>query len=240
MIKAAAIWIIGFCASPVWAEDTVVFAAASLKEPIDQIAADAGNVVVSYGGSGTLARQISLGAPADVVILANADWMDVLEDGAHIVPESRMDVLGNTLVLLGRAPGDVHLTDAGLSAALGDGRLAMGFVNAVPAGIYGQAALQELGLWEGVADLVAEVDSVRAAVALLARGEVPLAVGYVTDAALVDGVYAVATFPSESHPPIRYVAAATDEAGLAFLAQLQSDAARDVFRAAGFQTLVAQ
>lgn len=224
--------------SPVGAAEIVVFAAASLKGPLDRIAGD--DVVVSYGGSGTLARQVSLGAPADVVILANADWMDVLQDGGYILPDSRTDILGNRLVLLAADPALIPLTEAGLAAALGEGRLAMGFTASVPAGIYGKAALASLGLWDGVASQVAEVDNVRAAVALVARGEVPLAVGYATDAQLVAGIFEVASFPTDSHPPIRYVAAATGLDGARFLERLQSEDAQAIFAEAGFLSVNAE
>jgi len=235
MTKAVVLTILSlFCAVPAAAEDVVVFAAASLKEPLDRITAEMDGVVVSYGGSGALARQVSLGAPTDVVILANADWMDVLVDGGHVQVESRVSLLSNRLVLLANNPTSVSLSQADISDALGDGRMAMGFTASVPAGIYGKAALMHLDLWDFVAPRVAEVDSVRAAVALVARGEAPLAVGYATDAGLVEGVYAVADFPTESHPPIQYTAAVTQDAGLDVLNALQSDHARSVFAGAGF------
>ena len=202
-------FVVSFClailAGPVFAQPLVVFAAASLKEPIDMLAAQMGDVVVSYGGSGTLARQVQQGAPADVILLANAAWMDA-------VPQARdvADFASNSLVLIGAArAADVDL--AALPAALGAGRLAMGYTEAVPAGIYAREALQNLGLWEAIAPRVAQVDSVRAALILVARGEAPFGVVYATDARASDAVRVVAAFPQESHAPIRYLGAVLSE-----------------------------
>lgn len=221
-------------ASPAVAEGILVFGAASLKEPLDDVAASAGDVSVSYGGSGTLARQVSLGAPADLVILANPVWMDVLEEDGLV--RARADILSNRLVLVSARAGSVPLTNDGLLAALGAGRLAIGRTTSVPAGIYGKAALESLGLWQGVGPLLAETDSVRAALALVARGEVPLGVVYETDARIVPELHIVATFPAESHPPITYVAGllSDDPAALAFYDALQSEQGLAVFEAAGF------
>lgn len=221
-------------ATPAFADDIIVFAAASLKEPMDRIVATADNVIVSYGGSGTLARQISLGAPADVVVLAHADWMEFLAASDHVIEHSRAEFLGNRLVLLASSSDPVTLTAEGIAGALNGGRLATGFVASVPAGIYGKAALESLDLWDGVSRQIAEVDSVRAAVALVARGEAPLGIGYATDAALIDGIFAVARFPETSHAPIRYSVAAVTEDGLDFAARLQSQSALAIFSEAGF------
>lgn len=196
---------VALCAGPVFAEPVVVFAAASLKEPVDALAAAIGDVVVSYGGSGTLARQVQNGAPADVILLANADWMDVLPRARDVA-----DFASNALVLIGPAGGeDVALAD--LPVALGDGRLAMGNTSAVPAGIYGREALESAGLWEALRDRLAEVDNVRAALVLVARGETPFGVVYATDARATDAVQVVAAFPADSHAPIRYVGAVLTE-----------------------------
>ena len=202
-------FVVSFCiavlAGPVFAQPLVVFAAASLKEPIDMLAAQMGDVVVSYGGSGTLARQVQQGAPADVILLANAAWMDA-------VPQARdvADFASNSLVLIGAAgAADVDL--AALPAALGEGRLAMGYTEAVPAGIYAREALQGLGLWEAIAPRVAQVDNVRAALILVARGEAPFGVVYATDARASDAVRVVAAFPEGSHAPIRYLGAELSE-----------------------------
>lgn len=233
-MKCLAYLVTFWCSATVVAADITVFAAASLKEPLDLIAADFGGVTVAYGGSGTLARQVSLGAPADVVILANSDWMDFLEGEGRIT--DRTDILSNALVLVAHDPIPVDLTPESLTSALGDGRLAMGFTASVPAGIYGKAALVELGLWDAVATQVAEVDNVRAALALVARGEVPLGIVYATDARVVPDLHIAASFPSDSHPPIRYVAGLASDApdAAAFLAYLQTPEAQAIFATAGF------
>lgn len=219
------------------AQDLVVFAAASLKGPLDEIAADFGDVVVSYGGSGTLARQISQGAPADVVLLANADWMDVLEDAGDVVDPTAF--VGNRLVIVGQPDAaEIPLTPRGLADGLDGGRLAMGFTNSVPAGIYGKAAFEALGLWHTVAPSVVEVDNVRAALTLVARGEVPLGVVYQSDALIVPDLKTVATFPADSHPQIAYFGAVTGQSdhadAKAFVDTLRGQNARDVFDTAGF------
>lgn len=219
--------------------ELLVFAAASLKEPVDRIAETLGDVTVSYGGSGTLARQVSLGAPADVVLLANVAWMDVLVADGHVRSESVADFASNALVLIGPAGSEtVALTPNAVDAALGNGRLSVGLTEAVPAGIYAKAAMETLGLWNVVQDRLAEVDSVRAALALVIRGQAPLGIVYATDVRISDAVAALAVFPAESHPPIRYtaaVAADADEDAAAFLAYLLSAEGRAEFAASGFR-----
>ena len=224
------------------ARDLTVFAAASLKEPLDQLLLTRPDVVVSYGGSGTLAQQVIAGAPADLVFLAHPDWMQAMEDAGVLVPGSRTDLLGNELVLVAPAgAGEVALTPEALEAALGpDGRLAIGMTASVPAGIYGRAALESLGLWDAVKDRLAEVDNVRAALALTERGEVPLGLVYRTDARVTPGVAVVATFPADSHAPILYQAAAVtggDPAAADLLALLASPEGQAAFAAAGFVPL---
>lgn len=193
--------------------DVLIFAAASLKEPVDRIAAQFEDVVVSYGGSGTMARQVSLGAPADIVLLAHSDWMDVLVAGDHVRAESVFDFASNRLVMIGpEGAGPVPLTSEAILDALGAGRMAVGLTQAVPAGIYAKAALQSLGLWEAIEDKLAEVDNVRAALTLVARGQAPLGIVYQSDTRITQDVAQVALFPADSHPPIRYVAALTNNA----------------------------
>lgn len=235
------------------AADLTVFAAASLKTALDAAAAgftaETGlDVATAYAGSSVLARQITQGAPADVFISASPDWMDVLDAEGLVVPGSRTDLLGNRLVLIAPNPDaapdapQAEITpDLNLAALLGDGHLAMAFVEAVPAGIYGKAALEALGLWESVAPRVVETDNVRAALALVALGEAPFGIVYATDAAAEDAVTIAGTFPESSHPPIIYPAAATTtgrtEDATAFLAHLQGPEARATFEAAGFLPL---
>jgi len=227
----------------------VVFAAASLKNALDDVVAQweaetGGAVTVAYAGSSALARQIQQGAPADVFISANVAWMDELEADGLIRPGSRRDLLRNRLVLIahGRDAAPVEVA-AGfdLPGLLGDGRLAMALVDAVPAGLYGKAALSALGVWDSVAPRVAQADNVRAALALVARGEAPYGIVYATDATADDNVTVVATFPAESHPPIVYPAAlaAGSDAGdaAALLAYLGSAPARPLFERQGFTVI---
>jgi len=222
-----------------------VFAAASTKTALDEAAAgfeDASglSVTLSYAGSPALARQIQLGAPADVFISANPGWMDVLQQEQLIDPATRLDLLANRLVLIasGRAAPPLDLETADLGAALGEGRLAMALVDAVPAGIYGKAALTALGHWPAVAPNVAQAANVRAALALVASGEAPMGVVYATDARAEPSVTVIATFPEDSHPPVIYPAAAVADGNAAeataFLDYLRSPAARGVFARHGF------
>ncbi len=230
-------FVFAFFAQVAWAE-VLVFAAASLKEPLDRIAAQFGDVVVSYGGSGTLARQVSLGAPADVVLLANVAWMDVLVDGKHVQPASTVDFASNRLVVIGPAgAGPLALDPITLDQDLGTGRIAVGLTEAVPAGIYAKAALRSLGLWDAVRDHLAEVDSVRSALTLVIRGQVPLGVVYQTDVRISDAITQRAVFPSESHPPIRYVGAVAhgaDPEAEAFLSYMTATEGQAILAEAGF------
>ena len=196
------------------APDVTVFAAASLKNALDAIAdafrKETGKrVAISYAASSALARQIEQGAPADVFISADLDWMDYLQGRDLIKPESRRNLVGNRIALVAPASrGDaIDLKPGALAAALGDGRLAMATVAAVPAGKYGKAALEHLGLWNEVARRLAETENVRAALTFVARGEAPLGIVYDSDARAEPGVKVVARFPETSHPPIVYPAA---------------------------------
>lgn len=205
--------------APALAEPLTIFAAASLKGPLDQAVPDQ---TISYGGSGTLARNVALGAPADVLILASSSWMDSLATAGRIVPETRVTIASNRLVLVSSDPKPVDLTPDALQAALGEGRFAIGRIRSVPAGQYGQEALQSLGLWDVVSDQLAELDHVRSALVLAARGEVPLALVYASDAQASDAVHVVATIPADSHSTIRYEAAQVTGGrdASAFLAEL--------------------
>ncbi|WP_375690778.1 molybdate ABC transporter substrate-binding protein [Pseudooceanicola sp. LIPI14-2-Ac024] len=230
------------------ADRVTVFAAASLKDAMDDIApafeAETGHeVVVSLAGSSALARQINEGAPAQVFISANSDWMDVLEANGKLAPESRRPLLGNRLVLVAHDPEvpERDITrDFDIGALLGDGQLAMALVEAVPAGIYGKAALESLGVWEALVPRVAQADNVRAALALVATGEAPLGIVYATDAMAEPKVHVVGRFPADSHPPIVYPAAAMadpGEAALAFLQFLGGEEAAAIFISKGFEVL---
>ena len=247
LLGAVGLW----SAAPALAQPAgpTVFAAASLKNALDEIAAawakeGKAPARVSLAASNTLARQIEAGAPADLFFSADLDWMDYLQGKGLIRAETRVSLLANAIVLI--APKDAAKPVAiapglDLAAALGSGRLAMGNVEAVPAGKYGRAALEKLGAWAGVKDKVAQGDSVRAALLLVARGEAPLGIVYATDAAAEPNVTIVGTFPADSHPPIVYPVAVTKEATspevTAFLAYLRGPAARAAFERQGFTVL---
>jgi molybdate transport system substrate-binding protein len=230
-------------------KDIIVFAAASLKNALDDInnawRRETGKgVTVSYGASSTLAKQIENGAPADLFISADLDWMDYLEQRKLIAPAFRRNLLGNVLVLIAPADSTVKVTIASgfpLSALLGDGRLAMADPAAVPAGRYGKAALTKLGVWDAVAGRVAAAETVRAALLLVARGEAPLGIVYSTDAAVEPGVKIVDTFPPDTHPPIVYPIALTATSenpnAPALLIYLSGADARAQFQKAGFTAL---
>ncbi len=223
----------------------IVFAAASLKNALDAASAawqkESGNAVkISYAASPTLAKQMEEDAPAQIFISADEDWMNYAEGKGLIAPGTRFDLLGNALVLIAPADSKVALyltPGAGLAEALNGGRLAMGTVTSVPAGKYGKAALEKLGLWSSVSGKLAQAESVRAALLLVSRGEAPLGIVYRTDAASDPSVKIVATFPADSHPPIVYPIALTKKAGpaaAAFVAFLKSAKAAGFFEAQGF------
>ncbi|WP_428928073.1 molybdate ABC transporter substrate-binding protein [Marinibacterium sp. SX1] len=239
---AAGILLAGTLAGGARAGEVTVFAAASLKTALDEIARDYADttgdeITLSFAGSSALARQIQLGAPADLFISANEAWMDALQDDGLIQPGSRADLVGNRLVVIGHgAPGAAD-DDLPLAEALGQGRVAMALVDAVPAGIYGKAALQSLGLWDEVSRRVVQADNVRSALAFVALGEAPAGIVYSTDAAVEPRVSVRAVFPETSHPPIRYPGAlltGADGAAKDFLAYLQGAEARAVFDRLGF------
>jgi|SRR5262245_24782028 len=230
-------------------KDILVFGAASLKNALDEANAayqrqTSKKVVVSYGASSALARQIESGAPTDIFISADLDWMDYVAQRSLIKPATRSNFLGNTLVLVAPADSKVTLTigrNFPLTQALGSGRLAMADPASVPAGKYGKAALEALGVWSSVADKVAPAPDVRATLVLVARGEAPLGIVYQTDAAAEKAVKTVATFPAETHPPIVYPMALTASSShpdaLAYAAFLKSDAVKPIFEKQGFVRL---
>jgi molybdate transport system substrate-binding protein len=227
--------------------DVTVFAAASLKNALDRIVADhqaatGQRVAVSYAASSALARQIEQGAPADLFVSADLDWMDYLQARNLIRPESRRNLVGNRIVLVAPAEraAPLALEPGALAAALGAGRFATAAVATVPAGRYGKAALESLGLWGTVAPRLAEAENVRAALTFVARGEAPLWLVYETDARAEPRVAVVARLPETSHPPIVYPAALTAAArpGAARFAEaLRSPAARETFAREGFTPL---
>ena len=211
-----------------------IFAAASLQGPLDTVAAEYdAESTVSYGGSGTMARQISLGAPADVVILANETWAHWLYDQGH-APSPPRPLLSNRLVLITPTGGPqfAALDAPTLLDALGTGRLAVGQHMSVPAGIYAAAWLKAIDAWDSLRPHLAETENVRAALALVARGEVPLGIVYASDAQASTEVAVAWTIPANQHPQILYHGLALTPAGDAFLDHLTTRIA--LFEAAGF------
>jgi len=242
--------VLGFLlAPPVLADDVTVFAAASMANAMAEIetwfeAATEYDLVVSLAGSSVLARQIQQGAPADIFISANPGWMDVLEQDALLEPGSRIDLLTNRLVLIA-ADADTPAVrigpDTDLAGLLGPGRLAMAMVDSVPAGLYGKAALERLGLWEGLAPQVAQADNVRAAMAFVATGAAPFGIVYASDAVASPDVTVVGTFAADLHPPIIYPAAKLASrdtpAKAAFMDYLRGAHARAAFERQGFMVI---
>ncbi len=227
-------------------EPVTVFAAASLKTVLDEISdtyvGSGAGLQLSYAGSSALSRQIQLGAPAQLFISANAEWMDVLQHEALINAASRVDLLKNRLVLIANKELETDLIiEPGfdLSGALGDERLAMAMVDSVPAGLYGRAALTSLGVWNTVSSKVAQTDNARAALRLVAIGEAPFGIVYATDALAEPRVKTIGTFPADSHPPIVYPAAVINGPGMnnaqRFLDYLNTPEARAAFRRHGFE-----
>jgi molybdate transport system substrate-binding protein len=223
-----------------------VFAAASTTNALNDIAnvfaeKKQGKVTYSFASSSTLAKQIENGAPANVFLSADDKWMSYLADKKMIEPGSRFDLLGNRLVLI--APQDSKANvqigpGFDLAALLGDGRLAMGDPAHVPAGLYGKEALQKLKVWQAVEPKVAPAKDVRAALALVERGEAPFGVVYATDAAISKKVKVVGVFPEDSHPPIVYPVALVKDRGTdaakSFLGFLKSPEAIQIFEKYGF------
>jgi molybdate transport system substrate-binding protein len=226
-------------------QSVTVFAAASLKNALDEVSAayamkTGDQPKVSYGASSALARQIEQGAPADIFVSADSDWMDYLSVKMLIVSKTRTDLLTNHLALIAPASSTVKLKIAPgmpLLAALGDGRLSMAGAS-VPAGKYGQASLTSLGVWDSVKDHVAPAENVRSAMAFVAQGEAPLGIVYDTDARVEPKVRIVGLFPDASHPKIVYpaaaVAASTNSDARAFLGFLKSSQAAAIFKKYGF------
>lgn len=226
-------------------KDVLVFAAASLQSALDELAgpverATGARIRVSYAASSALARQIENGAPAEIFISADLDWMDYLAARKLIRPDSRGNLLGNRLVLIAPRATKVALTIGkgfGLAAALGRDRLALANPDVVPAGRYARAALTSLGVWDSVAGRIAAAENVRGALALVSRGESPLGVVYRTDALVDSGVVVVDTFPESSHPPVIYPVALLPPASaeaVRVLAFLKAPAALAVFQRHGF------
>lgn len=236
---------------PAFSDEIVVFAAASLTDAIEEVSEafeqHSGHTVIPvFASSAILARQIAEYAPADIFVSASTAWMDYLAQQSLIVPGSRQDLLANGLVLI--APNDRPVPEDALARlvdVLGDdGRLAIGDPDSVPAGIYAAEALSSLGLWDQVAPRTARAGNVRAALAMVARGEAPFGIVYATDALISDDVVIAATVPPDSHTPIVYpvglvadIDGADATAAQAYLEFLSSETAVDLFRFYGFEPL---
>jgi len=227
-----------------------VFAAASMKNALDEanaaFTAKSGvKVTSSYAASSALAKQLEQGAPADVFISADTDWMDYSSGKKTVNDATRVNLLGNKIVLI--APKDSKLSEVkigqgfDLAKLAGDGRIATGDVKAVPVGKYAKAALEKLGSWQAAESKFAMAESVRAALALVSRGEAPLGIVYETDAKVDPGVKIIGAFPADSHPAIIYPVAATATAksdAPGYLAFLRSAAAKAIFEKYGFTFLI--
>src|ERR1700716_4012675 len=238
--------------SPALAQDNslTVFAAASMKNALDDIdaaytAKSGVKIVASYAASSALAKQIEQGAPADIFVSADTDWMDYATARKNINEPTRVNLLSNSIVLI--APKDSRIGNVAigpgfdLAKLAADGRIVTGDVKAVPVGKYAKAALQKLGAWDAAEPKFAMAESVRAALTLVARGEAVLGIVYATDAKVEPGVKIVATFPADSHPPIIYPVAATTTAkaeAADYLVLLRSSAAKTILEKYGFQFLV--
>jgi molybdate transport system substrate-binding protein len=227
----------------------IVFAAASMKNSLDDanaafVASSGIKVVASYAASSALMKQIEQGAPADVFLSADIDWMDYGAKRKLVRDDTRVNLLGNRLVLI--APKDSGIGNVtiasgfNLAALAGDGRIAVGDVRAVPAGLYAKAALEKLGAWAAAEPKLAMAENVRAALLLVARGEAPLGIVYETDAKIEPGVKIVGVFPEDSHPRIVYPVALTTNAkpdAGQYLAFLHSQKAKSIFERYGFSIL---
>jgi molybdate transport system substrate-binding protein len=249
---AAFLILCGSAFSPAFAQDKslTVFAAASMKNALDDIdaayTAKTGiKIVASYAASSALAKQIEQGAPADLFVSADTDWMDYAISRKNINEPTRVNLLGNSIVLI--APKDSKIDNVkiapgfDLAKLAGDGKIATGDVAAVPVGKYAKAALEKLGAWQAAEPKFAMAESVRAALTLVARGEAVLGIVYSTDAKVEPGVKIVGTFPANSHPPIIYPVAATTTAKPEtpnYLAFLRSSASKAILEKYGFNFLV--
>ena len=246
---AAAVTALVIQANAAEEKSITVFAAASLKNALDEVdslfSKQSGiKIVASYAASSSLMKQIEQGAPADVFLSADIDWMDYGIKRNLIKTDTRENLLGNRLVLIAPKDSKIGSVTIGpgfdLAALAGSGRIATGDVRAVPAGLYAKAALEKLGIWPSVELKIAMAENVRAALVLVARGEAPLGIVYETDAKVDPSVKIVGVFPEDSHPPIIYPVAMTKDAkpdAEQYLAFLTTTEAKAVFERYGFRVL---
>jgi molybdate transport system substrate-binding protein len=249
--RLAVVALLGSVAAPAIAADVTltVFAAASMKNALDEVdnaytTTSGVKIAASYAASSTLAKQIEQGAPADVFLSADTDWMDDAAKQKAIDPATRVDLLGNSIVLIApkdAATGPVTIGNGfDLAKLAGDGHIATGDVQSVPVGKYAKAALEKLGAWDAASAKFAMAESVRAALALVARKEAVLGIVYATDAKVEPAVKIIGQFPADSHPAIVYPVAATVTAKPetpAYLNFLRSPTARAIFERSGFTVL---
>jgi molybdate transport system substrate-binding protein len=240
----------GFSPSQAQERTLTMFAAASMKNAVDDINAaftkQSGiKVVSSYAASPALAKQIEAGAPADAFASADLEWMDYVEQKKLIKDNTRVNLLGNRLVLIAPKDSKINNVTIGpgfdLAKLVGDGKITTGDVRAVPVGKYAKAALEKLGSWQAAESKFAMAENVRAALALVARGEAVLGIVYETDAKVEPGVKIVGAFPADSHPAIVYPVALTSTAkpdAAQYLSFLRSPAAKTVFEKYGFTYLI--
>lgn len=237
---------------PASAQDTLtVFAAASMKNALDDFNAAFTNatgvkVVASYAASSALAKQLEQGAPADVFVSADLKWMDYANEHKLIKPDTRVNLLGNRLVLIASKDSKIErvaIADGfDIANLAGDGRIAVADVKAVPAGFYAKAALEKLGAWNAAEPKLAQAENVRATLAFVARGETPIGIVYETDAKIEPKVKIVGVFPESSHEPVTYPVAATaatkNPATARYLGFLRTGAAKAIFEKYGFSFLI--
>jgi molybdate transport system substrate-binding protein len=225
------------------AADINVFAAASMKNALDEIGAayrakTGMGIVATYGATGTLAKQIQAAAPADVFISADEKWMDELAKTNLIKAETRKVIAGNTLVLIEAKNANLKPDLNNLAATLGDEKLALADVTSVPAGKYAKAALEKLGQWSAVEKNVVMQENVRSALALVARGEAKLGVVYGSDVLAEPKVQAAALFAEETHEPIHYpaavITATQNSEAETFVQFLASEGAQAILKKDGF------
>jgi molybdate transport system substrate-binding protein len=259
-IASIAFAVVILLASPVAAQETLtVFAAASMKNALDDVnaaftKASGIKVTASYAASSALAKQIDAGAPADILVSANTKWMDYLADKKLIKTGTRVDLLGNALVLIAGKDSKLDNVQIGqveigpgfdIAKLAGAGRIAVADTKAVPAGLYAKAALEKLGAWAAAEPKLAQAENVRATLAFVARGETPIGIVYATDAKVEPNVKIIGVFPESSHPPVTYPVAATTNAKGATLAGaekylhfLRTGAAKAIFEKYGFSYLI--
>lgn len=244
--------LLGSTFTPAHAQDKAltVFAAASMKNALDELdaaytAKTGVKITASYAASSTLAKQIEQGAPADIFVSADTDWMDYAAAKKNINEATRVNLLGNSIVLIAAKDSKLDKVTIGqgfdLAKLAGDGKIATGDVKSVPVGKYAKAALEKLGSWTAAETKFAMAESVRAALTLVSRGEAPLGIVYATDAKIDPGVKIIGTFPGDSHPAIIYPVAATTTAkteATDYLAFLRSTAAKTIMEKYGFTFLV--